>query len=135
MTKTLIVKIITPSKVVSEGEADMVIIPGSKGEFGVLPEHVKLVSRMNVGIITLMYRDIETKYFVYGGIAQVTGEALNIITEFAVDLASENAEAVRNIITNLKNNLSKLENASVESEIMANNIEKYQSLLKFIEVK
>ena len=54
MTQALIVKIITPSKVVLESEATMVTIPGNKGEFSVLPDHMKLVSSINSGIITLV---------------------------------------------------------------------------------
>jgi len=135
MIKTLTVKIILPSKISLEQEATMVNIPGSKGVFGVLPGHAKLVASMDVGVVTLFDDEMETKYFVYGGIAQVTGQELNIITEFASNLESTPAKSVYDDIARLKNDLSKLDDDSIEAEIISNNIEIYHSLLKFIEVK
>ena len=135
MTKILIVKIITPSKIIAESKATMVNIPGSKGMFGVLPGHVKFVSTMDIGVVTIMDNDIETKYFVYGGIAQTDGETLNIITEFANNIESTNIENIRNIIISLQNDLSQLDSKSVEADIILNNIEKHQQLLNFVETK
>jgi len=132
MTEMLVVRIILPSKVALETEATMVNVPGDEGVFGVLPGHVKLTSSIDVGVITLFSGEMETKYFVYGGVVQVTGPELNIISEFAVDLDSKTPTSVRNDITNLENDLSDAEADSIEADIISNNIKKYQSLLKFI---
>ncbi|MDG1436721.1 MAG: ATP synthase F1 subunit epsilon [Rickettsiaceae bacterium] len=135
MTQALIVKIITPSKVVLESEATMVTIPGNKGEFSVLPDHMKLVSSINSGIITLVNKGTKIKYFVRGGVSQVTGDTLNIITQFAVDLEYETPKSVKTIIKNMENNLSALDKESVEADIILHEIEKYEELLKFIEAR
>jgi F-type H+-transporting ATPase subunit epsilon len=132
MTETLLVRIILPSKVALEMEATLVNIPGSEGVFGVLPKHAKLTSSIDVGVVTLFSRAEETKYFIYGGVAQITGSALNILSEFVVDLKTENAVSVRNKITNLESNLSEAEADSIEADIISDSIKKYQSLLNFI---
>ncbi|PCJ27588.1 MAG: ATP synthase F1 subunit epsilon [Rickettsiales bacterium] len=132
MSNTILVKIILPAQMILETEADMVNIPGSDGMFGVLPGHAKLTSGIDIGVITLVSRDFEQRYFVYGGVAQVTGEELNIITEFAVDLDKTNKVNVLDNITNLKSDLSDEEVGSVEANIIAGQIERYETLLKFI---
>jgi F-type H+-transporting ATPase subunit epsilon len=40
----LYLKVITPEKVVVSQEVDIVVAPGTLGEFGVLPEHVAFLS-------------------------------------------------------------------------------------------
>ena len=132
MSNTLLVRIILPSKIILKTEADMVNIPGGEGVFGVLPGHAKLTSNIDIGIVTLFLGDKEIKYFVYGGIAQVTGPELNIVSEFAVDLEAVDKSTVLNKITNLKSDLSGELEKSLEADIISSNIEKYHALLKFI---
>ncbi len=132
MTETLLVKIILPSKVALKMDATLVNIPGSEGVFGVLPGHAKFASSIDVGVITLFSREETIKYFIYVGVAQITGSELNILSEFAIDLAKENTASVRKKITDLKNNLSEVPADSIEADITSDNIEKYQSLLNFI---
>jgi F-type H+-transporting ATPase subunit epsilon len=42
-------RIITPERIVFEGKADMVILPGAAGELGVLPRHTPLLSLLRIG--------------------------------------------------------------------------------------
>lgn len=132
MSNTLLVKIILPSKIILETEANMVNVPGSEGVFGVLPDHAKFTSSIDIGIITLFFKDVEKKYFVYGGIAQVTGQELNVVSEFAVDLSAISKSTILNKINNLKSDLSSELEESLEADIISGNIEKYNTLLKFI---
>lgn len=132
MSNTLLVKIILPSKIILETEANMVNVPGSEGVFGVLPDHVKFTSNIDIGIIILFFKDVEKKYFVYGGIAEVTGLKLNVVSEFAIDLSAISKSNILNKINNLKSDLSRELEESLEADIISSNIEKYNMLLKFI---
>ena len=51
--KTMQLEIITPSGVVFEGPIESVTLPGSEGEFGVLPGHASLVSLLTAGVIDI----------------------------------------------------------------------------------
>lgn len=132
MNKTLLVRIILPSRVALEMEATLVNIPGDEGVFGVLPGHAKLTASIDIGIITLFSREKEIKYFIHGGVAQVTGSELNIISEFVVNLEAEKSTSVRNKITDLEISLSDVGVDSIEADIISDNIKKYKSLLNFI---
>ncbi|MDA9163601.1 ATP synthase F1 subunit epsilon [Rickettsiaceae bacterium] len=132
MSEKILVRIILPSKVMLETEASMVNIPGTDGEFGVLAGHVKLVSNIDIGVITLFSGEEKTRCFVCGGVAQVTGSELNIVTEFAADLAKSRKYDVLNDISSLKSDLLDEEPGSVEADIISDKIEKNETLAKFL---
>lgn len=110
----------------------MVIIPGTEGVFGVLKGHAKLTSDVDVGVIRVISDGFEAKYFVHGGVAQVTGDELNIVSDFAASLTSESKNKITNNISNLKAELAACEKESVEADIISDKLEKYQAMLEFV---
>ena len=46
---TLHVRVITATTTVFDGEADMVLVPGSEGELGILPRHAPLLTTLDIG--------------------------------------------------------------------------------------
>ena len=132
MRSTLSVKIILPSMTLLDAEANMVNLPGEEGMFGVLPGHCKLISNINTGIISVFLNGVEQKYFVFNGVAQVTGEELNILSEFGVVLEGETKTDVMNQITLLENSLLDQQEGSLQADIILDKLEKRQELLKFL---
>lgn len=113
-------------------EASMVNLPGEEGMFGVLPGHCKLISNIKTGIISVFLGEKEQKYFVFGGLAQVTGSELNIISEFASILEQETKTNVMDHIMVLKSSLLDHQHGSLQADIILDKLEKYQELLKFL---
>ena len=75
---------------------------------------------------------VEQKYFVFNGVAQVTGEELNILSEFGVVLEGETKTDVMNQITLLENSLLDQQQGSLQADIILDKLEKRQELLKFL---
>lgn len=86
MADTFIFSIVTPARPMLTQEADLVIVPGEEGDFGVLPGHASLLSTLRPG--TIQIRDKQMKIidqiFVEGGFAEVTPERCTILAEEAV---------------------------------------------------
>ncbi|MFK7974296.1 MAG: ATP synthase F1 subunit epsilon [Rickettsiaceae bacterium] len=131
-TKLLSVKIICPSNTILDMKADMVNVPGVEGMFGVLPGHAKLIASVKVGLVSVFCQTQETKYFVYGGVAQVLGDELNIVSEFAAEIKNVSSKAIKTDLNELKKRLANIDKQSLESEIIVDKIEKYKSLLSFL---
>lgn len=127
-----LVKIILPSKTALSTNATMVSIPGKEGDFTVLKGHVKLISNIKIGVISIFVNDMEIKYFVYGGIAQVNQNELNILSEFGVNINDFSKTIGLDNISSLQNKLSELDKDSLEAQITVDKLEKYQALLKFL---
>ena len=132
MNSTLSVKIILPSMTLLDTEANMVNLPGQEGVFGVLPGHCKLISNINTGIVSVFLAGQEEKYFVFSGVAQVKGEELNILSEFALLVGRETKTEALDQVTLLKNSLLEQQPESLQANIILNTLEKYQALLKFL---
>jgi len=132
MKDTILTRIILPSHTMLEIDATMVNIPGTDGMFGVLPHHSKLVSDIDIGIITIFSDSTKKKYFVYRGIAQVNGTELNITSEFVMDLQTISKSEINAQISKLKSNLSDEKEDSLERSIISDKIIQYQKLLSFV---
>lgn len=77
-------QVITPEKILFEGEASYVQIPGTEGEFGVLDGHAPVVSTLKEGVVTVDLASGEKKEFsVTGGVAEVVPERCTLLVEVA----------------------------------------------------
>lgn len=85
---TLRLDIVTPDRVVLGTEVDYVGAAGVNGQFGILPDHVPMLSALKIG--ELYYRKgSEVKWaFVSGGFAEVAENKVTVLAE-AAELASD----------------------------------------------
>lgn len=132
MSKKLLVRIILPSETFLEVEADQVNLSGVQGIFGVLPGHMKLTSSIEIGLVTVINNETEMKYYTHGGVVQITGDEVNIVTQYSASIAKCNKNTVTNEIAVLKEKLSSEEEGSIEADIIIDKIEKRKSLIKFL---
>jgi F-type H+-transporting ATPase subunit epsilon len=78
----MIVEIITPDKVVFEGEADLVRLPGIDGSFEILDHHAPLVSILGEGEIKVIDpKKKEHMVPVNGGVIEVANNHVKILAE------------------------------------------------------
>ncbi len=92
-------ELVTPERLLLSEEADMVVVPGGAGDFGVLPRHAPLISTVRPGAIRLHDGGGEpAAIFVAGGFAEVTPERCTVLAEEAVPLAElDRAEVEREL--------------------------------------
>jgi F-type H+-transporting ATPase subunit epsilon len=83
---------------VFEGEADIVVLPGTDGEMGILPHHAPLLTTLNFGIIKVRSSGKEEVFTVAGGIAEVQPDLVTVLADAAENVAEidvTRAEAAR----------------------------------------
>ena len=81
---TIQVEIVTPSRMLYSGEAEMVTMPGVEGEMGVLGGHAPLLTTLNIGEIALHRADGETEYIaVSGGVVEVRPDKVVVLARSA----------------------------------------------------
>lgn len=82
---TLHLTIVTPEKQIYSGDAEMVIVPGSEGELGILPHHIPLFTKIKHGEIKIKNKG-QTEYLaVTGGFLDVSGEGkITILADYAI---------------------------------------------------
>jgi F-type H+-transporting ATPase subunit epsilon len=82
-------EIISQDRIVFQGEADMVLLPGTDGEMGILPHHAPLLTTLKYGIIKVRSQEQEIIFTVAGGIAEVQPDVVTILADSA-----ENVEEI-----------------------------------------
>lgn len=71
-------KIISAEKIIFEGEASSVTLPGEKGQFTVLPHHASLISTLLGGRIRYRQGGEEHELEIQGGIADVDRDVVSV---------------------------------------------------------
>ena len=95
MAEKLKFDLVAPERLLMSTEADMVIVPGAEGDFGVLAGHAPVMSTVRVGVIEVTGSEGgDTRIFVRGGFAEVTPAGLTVLAEEAVPLAELDATAL-----------------------------------------
>ena len=91
MADKLQFELVSPEKLLLSQPVAMVVVPGSEGNFGVLPGHALLISTVRPGVIDV-YADEQAKIsqsiFVAGGFAEVTPERCTVLADEAVPISS-----------------------------------------------
>ncbi|WP_300667556.1 F0F1 ATP synthase subunit epsilon [Desulfoluna sp.] len=97
MADTIRLEIVTPEKRVVSENAQIVMAPGSEGEFGVLDGHTPFLTSLKVGMVR--FKDDngnECGVFVSGGFAEALGDKVTILAESAErrrDIDADRAKA------------------------------------------
>ena len=82
-------EIVSQDRLVFEGDADIVIVPGVMGEMGILPNHAPLLSTMKFGILKVRYQGREQVFAVAGGVVEVQPDIITVLAD-----AAENVEEI-----------------------------------------
>ncbi len=78
-------EIVSPEKLLLSRSADMVVIPGSEGDMGVMEGHTPMIVMLRGGTIALYDGDqVTDRLFVAGGFAEVTPERCTVLANEAV---------------------------------------------------
>ena len=85
---TIAFELVSPERLLVSRPVTMVTVPGSEGDFGVLPGHAPMVSTLRVGVVGIKADgEAETRFFVAGGFAEVSPERCTVLAEEAILVA------------------------------------------------
>lgn len=96
--KKLTVTITTPRGVKLVEEADKVIMRAIDGTLGVLPRHAPLSTVLGDGVLKIVNNGVEKKLAVFGGVAEIINDTVNIFSTIAQspdEIDAERAESDR----------------------------------------
>jgi F-type H+-transporting ATPase subunit epsilon len=92
-------ELVSPERLLVSRAVEMVVVPGSEGDFGVLPGHAPLISEVRPGVIAVFDGgQVQERIFVAGGFAEVTGERCTVLAEQAMPVADIDRGAADNAL-------------------------------------
>ena len=91
-------EIVSQDRMVYEGDADMVILPGEAGEMGILPNHAPLLSTLKFGICTVRFQEQDEHFTIAGGVVEVQPDIITVMADAAenvLEIDVSRAQAAR----------------------------------------
>lgn len=122
-------ELVSPEKLLMEAEVDMVVVPGSEGDFGILPGHTPMISTIRPGVLDIHDGgSVTERIFVAGGFAEVTGERLTVLAEEAVPVADIDKATAEERIRAAREAIGKAEN-DIDRDAGARQLQAAESML------
>ncbi|WP_298282816.1 ATP synthase F1 subunit epsilon [Acidocella sp.] len=96
-------EILSPEKLLLARDVDMVVIPGTEGDIGVLPGHSKLVTSLRGGLVDIYENGaVAERFYVSGGFAEVTESRVAVLADEIVRQSEINAAKAAEALTAAK---------------------------------
>ena len=81
-------EVVSPEALLLSRDVDMVVIPASEGDIGVLPNHASTIVLLRGGTISITEGGrVTERLFVSGGFAEITPERCTVLADEAVPAA------------------------------------------------
>ena len=125
-------EIVSPEKLLLSRAVDMVVIPASEGDMGVLPGHTPMIVTLRGGMIALYEGDTVTdRMFVAGGFAEVTPERCTVLANEVAPIAEFNRTEAEQRLAEAQEALASLDPNDLVGEELA--LERQQTAQALIE--
>lgn len=98
-------EVVTPAKVLLSQEVDMVVLPGTEGEFGVLPGHVPFLSGIVPGELRYGAGSEKGYVAVSVGFAEVFSNRVSVLVDAAEKAGEIDLERARKALTRARERL------------------------------
>jgi F-type H+-transporting ATPase subunit epsilon len=85
-------EIVSQDRIVYQGQADIVVLPGAAGEMGILPHHSPLLTVLQFGVIRVRTGKEELFFTVAGGVAEVQPDQVTVLADAAENVAEIDEE-------------------------------------------
>lgn len=91
MAETVEFELVSPQKLLKSQPVDMVVVPCTEGDIGVLPGHTPLIATVRAGVVDIHEGgQVSERIFVAGGFVEVTQARCTLLAEEAIAIADIN---------------------------------------------
>jgi F-type H+-transporting ATPase subunit epsilon len=99
--------LVSPEDLLLSQDVQQVLVPGTEGNFTVMPGHAPVLSTMRPGVIDVTDEaGNEERIYVRGGVAEVNPKGLTVLAEEAVPLAELSSDMLAQQIKNAEEDVA-----------------------------
>lgn len=103
-------ELVSPERMIFNGDVEQVDVPGEEGDFGVFAGHAPYVATLKPGVLTIRGAGEPQRIVVYGGLAEMGSAGLTVLAEQAVPVAELDPDAVSQSVRNAEEDVADAEN-------------------------
>ncbi len=74
-------KIVSPEKIVFQGDVESVLVPGTKGSFEILNDHAPIISSLSEGTVEYSTKEGKKQFNIHGGFVEVKKNEVSLCVE------------------------------------------------------
>ena len=100
-------ELVSPEHLLVSERVEMVVVPGTEGDFGVLPRHTPMISTVRPGVIRVYEGGaVRDSIFVAGGFAEVTSVRCTVLADLAMPVAEIDRASAEQQLKNAREDLA-----------------------------
>ena len=100
-------ELVSPEELLLSQDVRQVLVPGTEGNFTVLPGHAPMLSTLRPGVLDMMdEQGREERVYVRGGLAEVNPTGLIVLAEDAMPLADLSPDMLAQQIKNAEDDVA-----------------------------
>jgi F-type H+-transporting ATPase subunit epsilon len=128
-------EIVSPEKLLLSREVDMVVIPASEGDMGVLEGHAPMMVMLRGGVVSLYEGDrLTDSLFVAGGFAEVTPERCTVLAGEAMPVNELERSEAEKRLRDAEEAISQVDgNNPVEEELALERVHSARAMLEALD--
>jgi F-type H+-transporting ATPase subunit epsilon len=128
-------EIVSPEKLLLSREVDMVVIPASEGDMGVLEGHAPMMVMLRGGVVSLYEGDrLTDSLFVAGGFAEVTPERCTVLAGEAMPVNELERSEAEKRLRDAEEAISQVDgNDPVEEELALERVHSARAMLEALD--
>ena len=107
-----------------------VVVPAFEGEMGILKDHISIISFLKPGIIKVITKSSEEKYYLEDGIVEFKDNNLSILTSFVVKTSEFEKSRLNNLLEEAEKEIKNTEINDQKKYLIDQKIE----VLKFLSI-
>lgn len=115
MAEKINFELVSPAKLLVSQAVDMVVVPGTEGDFGALALHAPMIATVRPGVIDVHDNGkVASQIFIAGGFAEVNEERVTVLAEEAwalaevtKDMADKRLKAAKQALADAQNDTDK----------------------------
>ena len=99
MSEEYKLEIINPEEsFLSKSDVIEVVVPAFEGDMGILKDHISIISFLKPGIVKIITKSSEEKYYLEDGIVEFKNNNLSILTSFIVKTTEFQKNKLNNLL-------------------------------------
>jgi F-type H+-transporting ATPase subunit epsilon len=115
----ILLKIITPKKIVHEEEVDSVTLPSAQGQITILPKHEHLFALLTEGILHYTVNDKQEFLAIGGGYVETDGKEVRVLVARAYRQSEIDEKLTQEALENARRLVGETKDAKSRAEAMA----------------
>ena len=127
MAETLNFELVSPERKLASVEAEAVTIPGMLGDLTAMHNHAPFLTNLRPGYVVVRNGTSEDGYFVTGGFAEISNNAVSVLAEEAVEMAEVNRAFIEVKIAQAEQSLA--DAAAARKQAALQKLNDYKALL------